>query len=94
MNSTFPTIIRKGKRVRVTVKRQEPLYAIVVLMPGIEPEIVAVFPRGLARAYRHAFKSYLRVWTIRLVPIRWELAEGQQLSTLGASFGLAKGVQS
>ena len=91
MQTTFPTIIRRGRRVRVAVHRQEPMLAVVLLVPGMEPELVKMMPRSMARAYRDSFKSRLRVWTIRLVPIRWELAEGQQLPTLGAAFGLAKG---
>ena len=91
MQTTFPTIIRKGRRVRVTIHRQEPLLAIVLLAPGVEPEVLSIAPRKLARAYRDAFKSCVRVYSIRLVPVRWELAEGQQLPTLGLQFGLSKG---
>lgn len=94
MATVFPTILRRGRRVRVTVGRLEPLRAVVLLAPGAEPELQGIMPRTLAKAYQDGFKGLLCCYRIKLVPVRWELAEGQQLPTLSAEFGLAKGVQS
>ena len=77
--------------MRVTIGRMEPLRAVLLLAPGREPELQGIMPRPLAKAYQAGFRGLLQCYKIRLVPIRWELAEGQCLATLAAEFGLAKG---
>ena len=91
MAATFPTVLRRGRRVRVTIGRMEPLRAVLLLAPGREPELQGIMPRTLAKAYQAGFKGLLCCYRIKLVPVRWELAEGQELATLAAEFGLAKG---
>lgn len=94
----FPTILRRGRRVRVTVQRQEPLFAIVEAGRGTEPEVTHIVPRRQAMAYKRSARR-LRLFglgvRIRIVPIRWTLDEASDLpQTLGMQFGIGKAVQS
>ena len=88
----FPTIIRRGKPVRAAIQRNEPLYAIIEIANGCEPEITHIVAKRLAVAYKRDVEK-CKVFNlgikVRLVPVRWTLGSSiDKPKTLAEAFGV------